>query len=316
MTTRIVSLAALALLLSGGFNAASAQSARRLGRLEARADRQIGREQTRNFGSYPNNGYYGNNYNGYNNYGSNNGYVPGGYGYAPGGYYGPGGAGGVGTVSRPGVYDPNRGYLGYPVDDRYLGGTEPGFQSRGRGYLGVTMSETPDGIVRVSRIRPESPAMEAGLRSGDEILAVNGREIYASQDVTRMIGSHNPGDMVRLMVDRNGRNRNIEVVLGDRAEASYFGSPVAAGPRAGSNVNPGFNGQNGSGPNGYGPNGYGPNGYGPNGYGPNGYGPNNFGSNNYGPNYYPPTGRGRAPLTTRRGNGSVAPNFGNAYRAY
>lgn len=296
MTARIVSLAALALLLTG---TASAQTARRLGRLEARADRQIGREEARTFGNYPSGGYYGNNYYGPNNYGYYNGYGPGGYGYAPGGYYGPGYANnGVGTISRPGVYDPNRGYLGYPVDSRYLGGSQPAGPPRGRGYLGITMSETPDGIVRVSRIRPESPAMEAGMRSGDEILAVNGQEIFASQDVTRLISSHNPGDAVTLMVDRNGRDRDIEVVLGDRAEASYFGSPVAAGPAAG-NVNPG-----------YGPNQYGPNQYGPNQYGPNGYGPN------YGPNYYGPVGRGRAPLTTRRANGPLAPDYQGAYRAY
>ena len=303
MTPRIVSLACLALSISG---TASAQTARRLGRMEARADRQIGRQEARTFGNYPNNGYYGNNYYGANNYGYG-GYGAGGYGYAPGGSFGPGYANnGVGTLSRPGVYDPNRGYLGYPVDDRYLGGTQPGNQRRGRGYLGITMSETPDGIVRVSRIRPESPAMEAGIRSGDEILAVNGQEIFASQDVTRLISSHNPGDAVTLMVDRNGRDRDIEVVLGDRAEASYFGSPVASGPRAG-NFNPDY------GPNGYGPNG--PNGYGPNGYGPNGYGPNGYGPN-YGSNYYGPTGRGRAPLTTRRANGPMAPDFGGAYRAY
>ncbi|HQU42665.1 MAG TPA: PDZ domain-containing protein [Pirellulales bacterium] len=165
--------------------------------MRARADRQIGRAEARNFGP----GYYP--YPGYYSY------------YAPGGYYayGP-------VYGGPAYYAP-----GYSAPDAYARPPYP----RQRAYLGITMSETPDGVVRISGVRTNSPAAEAGLRVGDVILALNGREIYSAQDVSRMVARHVPGDAVALNIDRNGRNDRVEAVLTGQTGQFVAGAPAGGG---------------------------------------------------------------------------------------
>ena len=94
-----------------------------------------------------------------------------------------------------------------------------------RAYLGISMSETPDGVVRVSGVRPNSPAERAGLLLGDALLAIDGREVFTSQDITRMVARHVPGEAVRLDIDRNGQNDQIQAVL-----ASTTGPVATNGP--------------------------------------------------------------------------------------
>lgn len=279
----MIAAVAFVALAFGSSRDAAAQSFRRQGRIAGREMRSEGRWDARNYGNYGNYGY--NNYGPGGYYGQGN-YGPGGYGpaygggYARGGYYGPGAAYGAGGYG-PGGYGLGGGYGaggfnngGYgrgayegPANYGMTGGPAAGNNyannpppaPRQRGYLGVTMSETPDGIVRVSSVRPDSPAQEAGLRPGDEIMAINDREVYSYRDVTRMIARHNPGDTVQLDIDRNGRDRNIEVVLGEQngpMQAGNFGpaqgpmnnepygGPAYGGPAYGGPANgaPGYGG--------------------------------------------------------------------------
>ncbi|HVA49858.1 MAG TPA: PDZ domain-containing protein [Pirellulales bacterium] len=192
-------LAIVAGMLPMGKRVVQAQTFRQEARMRARADRQIGRAEARTFGNFDP-GYYA--YPGYSSY-----YVPGGY-YAYGPVYG-----------GPGYYGP-----GYAAD----GYARPPYP-RQRAYLGITMSETPDGVVRISGVRSNSPAAEAGLRVGDVILALNGREIYSAQDVSRMVARHVPGDAVALDIDRNGRNDRVEALLTGQTGQFVAGAPVGGG---------------------------------------------------------------------------------------
>src|SRR5215469_13637742 len=157
-----VGVAALALLVQG---TVGAQTARQEGRMEARAARQAGRATARTFGDFG--------YPGYTTYGPGYYYVGPGYYYSGPGYYSGPAYGGGGYYRGP-VYG-----SGYRRSTAYAAAP--------RAYLGITMSETADGVVRVSGIRPNSPADEAGLRPGDVLLAMDGRDIYSAQDVTRMV---------------------------------------------------------------------------------------------------------------------------------
>lgn len=205
--------------------------------------RRQARRQMRNYGT----GYsYGTGYNygpsGYGRY--NAGY--GGYGYGGPGFYGPGyggmgygtGYGGMGYGAGYGAYG-GPGYGGgYYGGQGYAGG--PGYNAGGpayggasatpargpRTYLGITMSETPDGVVRVSGVRPGSPAEEAGFRPGDVLLSIDDRELYTAGDVSQIVARHTPGDTVKFAIDRNGHNDNIEAVLGEQEQ-------VAAGRMSG-----------------------------------------------------------------------------------
>ncbi len=86
-----------------------------------------------------------------------------------------------------------------------------------RAYLGVSNGDTPDDSgARVGAVVPGGPADKAGLRAGDKITAIDGREVQDSEDVSAAINSLKPGDSARITVDRDGNRRTLSVTLGTR----------------------------------------------------------------------------------------------------
>jgi putative serine protease PepD len=94
-----------------------------------------------------------------------------------------------------------------------------------RAYLGVSTSETPNGIgARVGTVTPGGPGEKAGLRAGssltgnggDTILSVDGKAITGPDDLSSRIAAHQPGDVVKLEVERGGSRQTVDVTLGDR----------------------------------------------------------------------------------------------------
>jgi hypothetical protein len=69
------------------------------------------------------------------------------------------------------------------------------------GYLGITpMQEQPAGArgVVISGAQPGGPAAQAGLKTYDTILAVNGRQVASPQDLRTSLASHQAGDVVQI----------------------------------------------------------------------------------------------------------------------
>lgn len=62
-----------------------------------------------------------------------------------------------------------------------------------------------------------SAAQKAGLREDDIILEFNGERVDTGNSLAKIIMKYNPGDKVVLKVLRNGQERDIEVVLGERS---------------------------------------------------------------------------------------------------
>ena len=100
-------------------------------------------------------------------------------------------------------------------------------QSIKRAYLGVSTAEAgAAGGARVASVTPGGPGERAGLRSGssltgagaDVILSVNGKQITGPDDLSSTIASRKPGDVVRLLVRRGGREQPVDVTLGDRPQ--------------------------------------------------------------------------------------------------
>ncbi|HZH44363.1 MAG TPA: DegQ family serine endoprotease [Lysobacter sp.] len=96
----------------------------------------------------------------------------------------------------------------------------------------------------VSGVSPGSAAEKAGIQRGDVIRAVNGRLVNASSDLPPLIGAQRPGTRVAVTVLRDGRERELNVVL-DAAEettavptADGRGSPDGAEPGAPAGRNP------------------------------------------------------------------------------
>lgn len=81
--------------------------------------------------------------------------------------------------------------------------------------IGVTLDTTyTDGGSRISDITPGGPADAAGLRSGDVITALQGRETSDSTELVVAIRSYAPGDIVRLEFERGGQSRTVDLTLG------------------------------------------------------------------------------------------------------
>ncbi|MCD6374731.1 MAG: PDZ domain-containing protein, partial [Caldisericaceae bacterium] len=96
-----------------------------------------------------------------------------------------------------------------------------------RGYLGVYISEvtpvTAKGVkldrprgVFVTSVIEGSAAEKAGIKEGDVILAVDGKEVNRPNELQAKIGIKNPGDMVTLKVWRDGKELTIKAKLKGR----------------------------------------------------------------------------------------------------
>ncbi len=62
-----------------------------------------------------------------------------------------------------------------------------------------------------------SAAEKAGIKEKDLILEFNGEKINQDNSMQKIIAKYNPGDKVTLKVLRNGKEMNIDVVLGERS---------------------------------------------------------------------------------------------------
>ena len=88
----------------------------------------------------------------------------------------------------------------------------------GQAWLGLGLEEGKgeDEGVRVAQVFRGSPAQEAGLRAGDRILSINGKEVTDVASLTGEVRSHRPGEEVTIEVLRNGEQKSFQAVLGER----------------------------------------------------------------------------------------------------
>jgi serine protease Do len=92
------------------------------------------------------------------------------------------------------------------------------------GYMGIGISDvTPDnskffhmdsavGAV-VSQVESDSPGAKAGLKVGDVITQIDGKEVSDAGELQVVVGQKNPGTTIRLQVMRDGKNVAVPVTL-------------------------------------------------------------------------------------------------------
>jgi hypothetical protein len=83
-----------------------------------------------------------------------------------------------------------------------------------RGFLGVELKDGEENAI-VQSVLAEGPAGKAGLKAGDVILRVQDRGVYDTGDVQRVVGKLNPGDDLKLTVQRGKDKMTIAVKLGE-----------------------------------------------------------------------------------------------------
>lgn len=77
-----------------------------------------------------------------------------------------------------------------------------------------TELKTRQGVLVVG-LAEDGGAMEAGIEEGDIIKEVDGRRVTTFNALTVTVGAKNPGDLVELLVERNGKDRTYKVKLRD-----------------------------------------------------------------------------------------------------
>jgi putative serine protease PepD len=128
---------------------------------------------------------------------------------------------GVNSQIKTNGADSNAG-VGFAVPVSTIKQVVPQIKTGGkinRAYLGVTNGTANDGSgAIVSDLVAGGPAAKAGVQPGDKIVAVDGRPITSSDDVSAAVAAHKPGDQAKLTVARNGDRRTLTVTLGTRPE--------------------------------------------------------------------------------------------------
>jgi len=95
-----------------------------------------------------------------------------------------------------------------------------------RGSIGIEFSGQPNPAiahiygsgVTVSNVIAGTPADEAGLKIGDTITSVDGKEVKSGDDLVADIASRKPGSKARIAFVRNGKKEEATVTVADRSK--------------------------------------------------------------------------------------------------
>lgn len=100
-----------------------------------------------------------------------------------------------------------------------------------RGYLGIVLGDLDSekaeeyGVkvkegVYVRDFSDNSAAKAGGINKGDVIVKVDGRDINSVPELQQAIGLHKPGDKVNLTINRDGKEKDINITLRNRTGGS------------------------------------------------------------------------------------------------
>ncbi len=86
------------------------------------------------------------------------------------------------------------------------------------GYLGVATVMSDEVELAVADVIEGSPAQKAGVRAGDVILSVNGDAMTDQQQFSTTVRAHAAGDILRLKLRAQGRERELSVQLAQKPQ--------------------------------------------------------------------------------------------------
>ena len=87
-------------------------------------------------------------------------------------------------------------------------------------FLGTRVSES-SGKLKITQVLRDSPAWNYGLNVNDEIIAVDGLRVGLA-DYTKAISAMKPGDKVVITISRDDWLREIDVVISESSDKSYY----------------------------------------------------------------------------------------------
>ena len=88
-------------------------------------------------------------------------------------------------------------------------------------FLGVAVQNSTDPRgAELVRVVASSPAADAGLKTGDVITAVDGKDVTGAASLTTQVRAHSSGDDVQITYRRGDASSTVKVTLGDRTPTS------------------------------------------------------------------------------------------------
>ena len=84
----------------------------------------------------------------------------------------------------------------------------------------------PQGAAQITEVVAGSAADRAGIRAGDVVTAIDGRELREFNELRTTIGNRLPGDSVLLTIVGDGQSRDVDIVLGNLS--TYNDAPPVA----------------------------------------------------------------------------------------
>jgi serine protease Do len=145
------------------------------------------------------------------------------------------------------IYTPSGGNVGIgfaiPAEQAWpIVQTLKGGQSVKRGYLGVGIQALDEGIAEsmglnknngelITRVEPNEAAAKAGIRQGDVVVKVNGKDVTPDQTLSYLVGGLAVGTRVPIELVREGKRINLTAVMGERPTEEKIAS-LQSGPNA------------------------------------------------------------------------------------
>ena len=106
-----------------------------------------------------------------------------------------------------------------------------------RGYLGVALTELSpelrahfgvagDAGVMVARVEAGSPAEKAGIKVGDIVSRIDGKEVESSWDVSAKVRRFDDGQQIPIEIWRNGKAQNVTATIVERERPELDMGPL------------------------------------------------------------------------------------------
>ena len=107
-------------------------------------------------------------------------------------------------------FDKNRKGQGKKTPSENNQNTEQTQEQASNVSIGIVIKE--DSGVIVSQVTGDK-AKNAGFKEGDKIVSVEGKSVTTGNDLISEVQSHKAGDIITVIVDRDGQNVEIKTEL-------------------------------------------------------------------------------------------------------
>src|SRR5262249_26450198 len=101
------------------------------------------------------------------------------------------------------------------IESEKIGMGPKGARPVGTGYLGFA-GRTEEDRTEIIQVAPDSPAAKAGIKVGDELLAVGDKTIRTYADLLEELQEMSVGDKLKLKIGRGAEKLDVELTVAER----------------------------------------------------------------------------------------------------